>query len=109
MEGFSISQLAQYSGIKAHTIRAWEQRYNALTPGRSAGNTRYYSNDQFKRLLNIVSLLDYNYKVSQLCIMQDKELHDLLEEKKNGGTDIKYGYYISQLISAGVNYDESYF
>lgn len=110
MEGFSISQLAQFSGIKAHTIRAWEQRYNALTPGRSAGNTRFYSNDQFRRLLNIVSLLDYNYKISQLCLMNDEELHELLEEKKNGESgDIKYGYYISQLISAAVNYDESYF
>ena len=110
MEGFSISQLAQYSGIKAHTIRAWEQRYNALTPDRSDGNTRYYSNDQFKRLLNIVSLLDYDYKVSQLCNMYDEELHNLLEEKMHEETgDKKYGYYISQLISAGVNYDESYF
>ncbi len=110
MEGFSISQLAQFSGIKAHTIRAWEQRYDALTPGRSAGNTRFYSNDQLKRLLNIVSLLDYDYKVSQLCVMQDEELHELLEEKKKGGSEnMKYGYYISQLISAGVNYDEVYF
>ena len=110
MKGFSISQLAQFSGIKAHTIRAWEQRYNALTPGRSDGNTRFYSNEQLKRLLNIVSLLDYDYKVSQLCIMQDEELHELMEEKKYDRTgDLKYGYYISQLISAGVNYDEIYF
>lgn len=110
MKGFSISQLAQFSGIKAHTIRAWEQRYDALTPGRSAGNTRFYSNNQLVRLLNIVSLLDYDYKVSQLCVMEDEELHDLMEEKKNDGTgDMKYGYYISQLISAGVNYDEVYF
>lgn len=110
MKGFSISQLAQFSGIKAHTIRAWEQRYDALTPGRSEGNTRYYSGDQLKRLLNIVSLLDYDYKVSQLCVMQDEELHELLEGKKDDGSgDMKYGYYISQLISAGVNYDELYF
>ena len=110
MEGFSISQLAQFSGIKAHTIRAWEQRYNALSPGRSAGNTRFYSNDQLKRLLNIVSLLDYDYKVSQLCVMPDEELHELMEEKKNNESDdLKYGYYISQLISAGINYDEPYF
>ena len=110
MKGYSISQLAQFSGIKAHTIRAWEQRYDALTPGRSDGNTRYYSNEQLKRLLNIVSLLDYDYKVSQLCVMQDEELHELMEEKKNDGSgDLKYGYYISQLISAGVNYDELYF
>ena len=110
MEHFSISQLAQFSGIKAHTIRAWEQRYDALSPGRSEGNTRFYNNDQLKRLLNIVSLLDYEYKVSELCVKSDQELFQILEDKKNGSSsDLKYGYYISQLISAGVNYDEVYF
>ena len=110
MEHFSISQLAQFSGIKAHTIRAWEQRYDALNPGRSEGNTRFYNNSHLKRLLNIVSLLDFEYKVSELCGMKDEELFQLLEEKETtGSNDLKYGYYISQLISAGVNYDEIYF
>lgn len=110
MERFSISQLAQFSGIKAHTIRAWEQRYNALSPGRSAGNTRYYNNEQLKRLLNIVSLMEEDFKISELCVMEDEELSQLLEDKKKyPDHDLKYGFYISQLISAGVNYDEIYF
>ena len=110
MEKFSISQLSQFSGVKPHTIRIWEQRYDALKPDRSAGNTRYYNNDQLKRLLNIVSLLEHNYKVSDICTMDDESLFNLMEEVNRKTADIpKYGYYVSQLISAGINYDEFFF
>jgi DNA-binding transcriptional MerR regulator len=74
MNLFSISQLSQFSGIKPHTIRIWEQRYNALKPSRSEGNTRYYDDIQLRRLLNIVSLLNNGHKVSSLCSMPDEVL-----------------------------------
>lgn len=107
MNSFSISQLAQYSGIKPHTIRIWEQRYNALKPERSEGNTRYYDNDQLRRLLNIVSLMDSDYKVSELCSMTDDKLFSLVSEPDRKA-DI-FDYYVSQLIAAGMSYDEKYF
>ena len=107
MNLFSISQLSRLSGIKPHTIRIWEQRYNTLTPHRSEGNTRYYDNKQLRRLLNIVSLMKGDYKVSELSAMPDKKLFSLIEEisckdfKKDAAE-----YFILQLISAGMNYDE---
>ena len=67
MDNLTIAQLSQFSGIKAHTIRIWEQRYNAFTPERSEGNVRYYSSLQLRRLLNIVSLLEADYKISKIC------------------------------------------
>lgn len=110
MNQFSISQLAQFSGIKAHTIRIWEQRYNALQPYRSEGNTRYYDGLQLRRLLNIVSLLKFNYKVSQLCKMTDEELAELQRQYHLRAIDDNdFEYFINQLISAGVNYDEQNF
>ena len=109
MNLFSISQLAQYSGIKPHTIRIWEQRYNALKPDRSDGNTRYYNNDQLRRLLNIVSLMNSDYKVSELCIMPDDRLSELVLEKKYAITSEASEYFISQLISAGMVYDQELF
>lgn len=110
MNRFSISQLAQFSGIKAHTIRMWEQRYNALQPQRSEGNTRHYDGDQLRRLLNIVSLMSSNYKVSQLCSMNDEELFRLIEERyKTAVGENDTEYFVGQLISAGMNYDEYYF
>lgn len=107
MNSFSISQLAQFSGIKPHTIRIWEQRYNALQPQRSEGNTRYYDGMQLRRLLNIVSLSKTGYKVSKLCTMEDEELFDLQRnyyDKAAEGMD--FHYFVSQLISAGLTYDE---
>jgi DNA-binding transcriptional MerR regulator len=110
MDLFSISQLAQFSGIKAHTIRMWEQRYNALNPRRSEGNTRYYDSSQLMRLLNIVSLMDEGYKISELCRLSDKELTQRLKEVETHN-DPRHPeeYYISQLIAAGINYDEWHF
>src|SRR5690554_1194070 len=110
MNQFSISQLSQLSGIKAHTIRIWEQRYNALTPHRSEGNTRYYDNSQLRRLLNIVSLMGEGQKVSELCSLSDQELFKRVQEFDSlrlpkGPED----YYISQLISTAMSFDEWYF
>ncbi len=110
MNQFSISQLAQFSGIKPHTIRIWEQRYNALQPKRSEGNTRYYDGQQLRRLLNIVSLSKTKYKVSKLCKMTDEELASKLEDhflvaEESGD----YAYFVSRLIGAGMNYDETNF
>jgi DNA-binding transcriptional MerR regulator len=107
MNYFSISQLARYSGIKPHTIRMWEQRYNALTPNRSEGNTRYYDNQQLRRLLNIVSLMESDYKVSELCSMPDKKLFSLVEELPGKTADNRVNeFFVLQLVSAGMNYDE---
>jgi len=110
MNLFSISQLAQYSGIKPHTIRIWEQRYNALNPNRTKGNTRYYDNSQLRRLLNIVSLMESGHKVSELGPMSDKKIFQLVEEvTKWDLTDEPTEYFISQLIAAGMSYDEAHF
>ncbi|MGZ8517860.1 MAG: MerR family transcriptional regulator [Chitinophagaceae bacterium] len=107
---FSISQLARFSGVKPHTIRIWEQRYNALKPNRSEGNTRSYDNSQLRRLLNIVSLMESDHKVSELCSMTDKKLFQLvnasLQEHKGDETT---EFFISQLVAAGMSYEEVYF
>jgi DNA-binding transcriptional MerR regulator len=111
MNYFSIAQLEQFSGIKAHTIRIWEQRYQALSPNRSQGNTRSYDNIQLKRLLNIVSLMESDYKISELCSKTDKDLIKLLDKQLQTSTSIDETseYFITQLITAGVNFDDTHF
>lgn len=110
MNQFSISQLARYSGVKPHTIRIWEQRYKALRPDRSEGNTRYYDSEQLRRLLNIVSLNAKGYRISVLGSMSDEELFSLIgeHEKENRG-DRPDEFFVTQLISAGMDFDESHF
>ena len=109
MNKFSISQLERFSGIKAHTIRIWEQRYNALQPNRSEGNTRYYDNVQLRRLLNIVSLTSLDYKISELGVMPDKQLFKMVEGFINETESKTDEYFVLQLIAAGMGYDELHF
>jgi len=108
---FSISELEQFSGVKAHTIRVWEQRYKAFKPMRSEGNTRYYDGLQLRRLLNIVSLMDNEFKVSALCTMSDEALNGLLETQylENISSDYTTEFLISQCLSAAINFNEEKF
>ncbi|HXO77396.1 MAG TPA: MerR family transcriptional regulator, partial [Puia sp.] len=74
MSIFTIKDLENLSGIKAHTIRIWEQRYNFLKPHRTDTNIRYYSNQELKTILNISLLNKYGYKISQINKMTGQEL-----------------------------------
>jgi MerR family transcriptional regulator, light-induced transcriptional regulator len=74
MSAFTIKDLENLSGIKAHTIRMWEQRYNLLKPQRSCTNIRYYSNEELKTLLNIALLNKCGYKISHIDKMCQEEI-----------------------------------
>lgn len=76
MEAFTIKDLENLSGIKAHTIRIWEQRYNFIKPQRTSTNIRYYSNDELKTILNIALLNKYGYKISHIDRMQPQEIRE---------------------------------
>jgi DNA-binding transcriptional MerR regulator len=77
MSNYSIKDLEQLSGIKAHTIRIWEQRYNLLSPARTDTNIRTYSSDDLKTILNVSLLNKYGYKISHI----DKLSASQIEEK----------------------------
>src|SRR5689334_21925017 len=111
MHSYTIADLEQLSGIKAHTIRIWEQRYNALKPKRSPGNTRYYDDKQLRKLLNIVSLSATGKKISELFSLPESTLKTLLQEQieQTKSPDTQFEYFISQMIVAGLNYDEENF
>ncbi len=74
MNAFTIKDLENLSGIKAHTIRIWEQRYNFLKPQRTATNIRYYSNEELKTILNVALLNKYGFKISHISRMQSHEI-----------------------------------
>lgn len=66
MDTYQITDLEQLSGIKAHTIRIWEKRYGLIEPHRTKTNIRYYDNEQVRKLLNVVTLLNAGHKISKL-------------------------------------------
>jgi MerR family transcriptional regulator, light-induced transcriptional regulator len=74
MNDFTIKDLENLSGIKAHTIRIWEQRYNFLKPKRTDTNIRFYSNEELKKLLNVALLTKYGYKLCHIDMMEPDEI-----------------------------------
>jgi DNA-binding transcriptional MerR regulator len=73
-QDFTIKDLENISGIKAHTIRIWEKRYNLLEPKRTDTNIRYYSHQNLQKLLNVVLLSKNNYKISKIAKMSEEEV-----------------------------------
>lgn len=71
---YSIKDLEKLSGIKAHTLRIWEKRYNLITPQRTDTNIRYYLDEDLKRLLNIALLNRFGVKISKIAEMSDDEI-----------------------------------
>jgi DNA-binding transcriptional MerR regulator len=76
MNAFTIKDLENLTGIKAHTIRIWEQRYSFLKPQRTDTNIRYYNNEELKKILNIALLNKYGYKISHIDRMSEGEIND---------------------------------
>ena len=74
MDAFTIKDLENLSGIKAHTIRIWEQRYSFIKPQRTGTNIRYYSNDELRVILNVALLNKYGHKVSHIDKMSVSEI-----------------------------------
>ena len=74
MSNYSIRDLAHLSGIKAHTIRIWEQRYNIITPKRTDTNIRIYNDEDLKLVLNIALLKEHEYKISEIAKFSPDQL-----------------------------------
>ena len=75
---FSIKNLENLSGIKAHTLRIWEKRYNLLQPERTDTNIRRYSLESLKRLLNVTLLYNHGFKISKIASLNEDEIPELI-------------------------------
>lgn len=111
MSLFTIAQLAELSGIKPHTIRIWEKRYKLLEPERTDTNIRRYDDNQLKRLLNTVTLMNSGVKISKIASYSEKERNDLISKKieEHSTSDFTAEILINQLFSSGLSYDETEF
>ncbi|MBK8845348.1 MAG: MerR family transcriptional regulator [Bacteroidetes bacterium] len=107
MSTFSIKDIETLTGIKSHTIRIWEQRYELLQPKRTDTNIRYYDDDDLKFLLN-VSLLNRNgVKISKIAGLSLIDLEKLVGEITSDSSDISI--QIHKLTAATLNLDEHEF
>jgi MerR family transcriptional regulator, light-induced transcriptional regulator len=104
---FSIKDLENLSGVKAHTIRIWEKRYNILEPMRTDTNIRLYDLPSLQKLLNITLLHDYGYKISKISKLSLDKIpilvNEIISEKS------AKNHAISSFKMAMMNFDQSLF
>lgn len=107
MVEFSIKDLERITGIKAHTIRIWEQRYNIITPQRTVNNIRFYSSEDLKRILNVSILNNNGLKISKIADLTSDQLNT--EVKKIVDSNASEDNQIEGLVMSMIELDENRF
>ncbi len=107
MSTYSIKDLEQLSGIKAHTLRIWEQRYQFILPKRTETNIRYYDDKDLRLVLNIALLRDNGYKISKLANMDAEQMNQ--EVLRLTEKNLRYPDQIHALTLAMIDLDEDRF
>jgi len=104
---YSIRDLEKLTGIKAHTIRIWEQRYGLVVPARTDTNIRYYTDENLRMLFNIALLNRHGYKISKLAQMTPEDVATRVADiaKNNGSQNTQ----IDALTLAMIDLDEATF
>jgi len=104
---YHIRELEEVTGIKVHTIRMWEKRYNLITPERSDTNIRYYNETTFKKFLLIVQLYYNGVRISDIAKFSLKELQEksIMTHKTKG----EYEAWENELLESIVNFNNKLF
>lgn len=107
MQAFTIKEIERMSGIKAHTLRMWEKRYELVLPHRKQSQHRWYSNEDLKSILRVAWLYHQGYRISHIASLSDTEKAALIDKQ------IQSGHYFSeataQLMKASLDVDTERF
>lgn len=111
MGKYVIKDLEKLSGVKSHTIRMWEQRYDLLNPERTSTNIRQYSDEDLKQLLNVALLIRNGHKISKVSKLPNELLHREVEDIFNRDleADLAYEAPINGMIVAMIELNEDMF
>jgi DNA-binding transcriptional MerR regulator len=104
---FSIKDLENLSGIKAHTLRIWEKRYDLFQPQRTDTNIRYYNLESLQKLLNVKYLNQNGYKISKIAKLSKDELADKIKEVSRN--DLPYSLALADFKMSMINFDANLF
>lgn len=107
MQHFSIKDIENLCGIKAHTLRAWEQRYKLCVPKRKDSLHRTYDNDDLRELLRVSFLYHNGHKISKIAGLSQADIEKLVEESYKSNTNNET--FIHQLVEAGLDFDKERF
>lgn len=92
------------TGIKAHTLRIWEQRYNLPQPKRTATNIRYYDDEDLKLLLNVSMLNQHGHKISEITRFSEQEIRDLAISYSVHSD--RHSVHLQSMMASMINLDE---
>lgn len=104
---FSIKDLENLSGIKAHTIRIWEKRYGLLKPDRTDTNIRYYNLEMLQKLLNVALLYRNGLKISKIAALPEESIPDKV--RKLAAASTAKTEAVNAIKLAMVNFDPHLF
>ncbi|MCZ8217510.1 MAG: MerR family transcriptional regulator, partial [Cyclobacteriaceae bacterium] len=107
MGSYSIKELEQLSGIKAHTIRIWEKRHRIIEPARTDTNIRYYSDAELKKIISVSLLNNNGIKISKIADMSTDDLYKKVLEISELKSDVTI--HIDQLVMAMIDMEEEQF
>ncbi len=107
MNHFTIKDIENLSGIKAHTLRIWEQRYQLFIPKRKESKHRYYDNEDLKHILRISQLYHNGVKISKIAQLPASSIRSMAMEQYIGKQNADA--YIHRLIEASIDFDEERF
>jgi len=106
---FSIKDLENFSGIKAHTIRIWEKRYKILEPDRTESNIRTYSETELKKILNVAYLNRNGLKISKIARLDEDELTQQVMTVSSRHDDLDQNFQPGKILMSAIRFNETLF
>lgn len=107
MQQFTIRDIENLTGIKAHTLRIWEQRYGFLKPQRKESLHRIYDNEDLKQMLRIAFLYHSGWKVSRIAALEKESMIELISKAPVAPENAEV--FVHSLTEAALDYDEHKF
>lgn len=106
---YSIKDLENFSGIKAHTIRIWEKRYKILVPARKDSNIRIYSDSELKKILNVAYLNRNGIKISKIAVLDEDELTGMVLNVSSQHDDPDQDFQPGKILMSALRFSEDQF
>jgi len=107
MQKFTIRDIENMCGIKAHTLRIWEQRYSFFTPKRKESKHRFYDDEDLKHLLRVAFLYHHGWKVSKIATLNEEQIIQTIKDIEQN-TSVQHPFILT-LLEAAINFDEKTF
>jgi DNA-binding transcriptional MerR regulator len=105
MQIFSIRDIENLTGVKAHTLRIWEQRYKFFQPKRKESQHRFYDNEDLKKLLRVSYLYHHGYKISRIAAMPDTVIGETIANANVAEGENKR--FVALMLEAALDFNES--